>query len=377
MFLRIFRRSGLATIIRFCVGLCVVVWLVQAATGIPADADRVPQGSGGTVVPFAVGLARCTFVDPTRDVLRYDTFPPSTLSHVRTLVTEIRYPTRVRSGTAEFVGALPIPSSTGYPMIVFAHGYDVRPDVYAPLLDAWVRAGFVVVAPIFPDENPAEVVNQHGVNTENDLVNEPADITFVTRQILHNSRASVSRCPIVEGLIRDTEIGLAGHSDGATVVGMLTYANGRDPEGVSYQALRSGLHYRSAVILAGQEDGVDSYASHITPPPLLVVQSDADQCLAPSNAIMFYRDIHESDKWFLELRTAHHLPPFDGIDVAAFDVVRSISTRFFVETLTGASLNSGLLASQVTKPGVARIVHAGNGPRDPVVRTPSIPCGPN
>lgn len=377
MFLRFFQRRGHATVTRCCVGLCVVVSIVQAITGMPAGAGRAPQASVAAVVPFGVGLAHCTFVDTTRGVLRYDTFPPSTLSHVRTLVTEIRYPTRARSGEAESVGALPAPRITGYPMIVFAHGYDVRPDVYAPLLDAWVRAGFVVVAPIFPDENPAEVANQHGANTENDLVNEPADITFATRQILHDSNASVSRCPIVRGLIRPTEIGLAGHSDGATVVGMLTYADGRDPEGVSYQVLRSGLHFRSAVILAGQEDGVDSYASHTTRPPLLVVQSDADQCLAPANAIVFYRDIHQSGKWFLELRTAHHLPPFDGVDVDAFDVVRSTSTRFFTETLTGATLSSRLLASGVTKPGVARIVHAGNGPADPVVRTASIPCGPN
>ncbi|NNN09190.1 MAG: chlorophyllase, partial [Acidimicrobiaceae bacterium] len=46
-------------------------------------------------------------------------------------------------------------------MIVFAHGYDVSPDIYSALLNSWVRAGFVVVAPFFPDEKASAVIAQH------------------------------------------------------------------------------------------------------------------------------------------------------------------------------------------------------------------------
>jgi predicted dienelactone hydrolase len=74
-------------------------------------------------------------------------------------------------------------------MIVFIHGYDVNPSTYALLLNEWASKGFVVAAPIFPGENSAAVAQQHGANTEADLVNEPADIAFVTHQILTDSAA--------------------------------------------------------------------------------------------------------------------------------------------------------------------------------------------
>jgi hypothetical protein len=64
-----------------------------------------PAGASRTLTPqqtqtplFAVGVARCTFVDRTRAVLNYSTTPPSILSKARTLVTEIRYPTQFRGG---------------------------------------------------------------------------------------------------------------------------------------------------------------------------------------------------------------------------------------------------------------------------------------
>ena len=220
-------------------------------------------------------------------------------------------------------------------MIVFAHGYDVTPDTYAPLLDAWVKAGFVVAAPFFPDEDRSGVAAQHSVNTEDDLWNEPADLTFVTRQILDDSSAASAGCPIVHGLIRSSELALAGHSDGATVVAMLSYAHGKDPYRRTYQQLRAGLDFRATIVLSGQVDGVDPYGPLSPDPSLLLVQSVADQCNLFHNGVQLYRAIHQNNKWFLELRTAHHLPPFDGADVAAFDVVTHASIRFLQIALEG------------------------------------------
>src|SRR5665213_350427 len=144
-----------------------------------ASASRVLARQQSTSTSISVGVARCTFVDPSRSVLNYSTTPATVLSHARTLVTEIRYPTQfVVGGPTQINGAKPVPKSGGYPTIVFAHGYDVTPDTYAPLLDAWVKAGFVVVAPIFPDESPSAVAAQHGANTEDDLLNEPAAVSY-------------------------------------------------------------------------------------------------------------------------------------------------------------------------------------------------------
>lgn len=353
--------------------LAVAVLLGRPVSAGPARLTRTTRS-----VPYSVGVARCTFVDRTRGVLDYQNVPPTTLSSERTLVTEIRYPTRSpHRGAVESVGAWPLRRRGGFPMIVFAHGYNVTPDTYAPLLDAWVRAGFVVAAPFFPDENAFEVAAQHGVNTEDDLVNEPADLTFVTRQILADSATRSPACLVVHGLVRASDLALAGQSDGATVVGMLAYANGRDPQGKSYQALRAGLHYRAAVVMSGQEDGVDPYGPLAPSPALLVIQSAADQCLPPQEAVKLYDAIGQADKWFLELRDAHHLPPFDGVDVPAFRVVVRASTRFFQITLQGARPAAGLTAYGNGSPAVARMFQGASVPAIPDVSNGSVPCGPN
>jgi hypothetical protein len=247
-------------------------------------------------------------------------------------------------------------------MIVFAHGYDVTPDIYAPMLDAWVRAGFVVVAPLFPDENQYAVAAQHGANTEDDLRNEPADITFVTRSLLQASANQSTGCHVVSGLIQASELALAGHSDGATVVGLLTYARGNDPQGVSYASLRAGLNYRAVVILSGEEDRAQSYAPPASDPALLVIQSADDQCNPIRNSVKLYDDIHQSNKWFLELLTAHHLPPFDGVDTTAFSVVAATSTRFFRVSLQGVNPTVSLVVYGNEHPSVAEMFTAGAGP---------------
>src|SRR5665213_1286631 len=162
-----------------------------------ASASRVLARQQSTSTSISVGVARCTFVDPSRSALNYSTRPATVLSRARTLVTEIRYPTQfVAGGPTQINGAQPVPRSGVYPMIVFAHGYDVTPDTYAPLLDAWATAGFVVVAPIFPDETPSAVAAQPGTDTEDDLANEPADLTFVTNAILQASANQTSDCHI-------------------------------------------------------------------------------------------------------------------------------------------------------------------------------------
>ncbi|MHB8378852.1 MAG: alpha/beta hydrolase [Acidimicrobiales bacterium] len=329
-----------------------------------------PAGANGTralghsqAARFSVGVARCTFVDRTRDVLNYSTSPPSILSSSRTLVTEVRYPTAyVAGGPSQINGAPPVARAGGYPMIVFAHGYDVTPDVFAALLDAWVRAGFVVAAPLFPDENQYAVAAQHGANTEDDILNEPADMAFVTRSLLQASLSRSTGCQVVSGLIQPTELALAGHSDGATAVGLFTYARGNDPQGVSYASLRAGLDFRAVAILSGEEDSAQAYAPPASDPALLVIQSAKDQCNPIRNSVKLYVDIHQPNKWFLELLTAHHLPPFDGVDVPAFRVVAATTTRFFRVALQGANPTVSFVVFGNEHPTVAQMFSAGSAP---------------
>ena len=306
---------------------------------------------------------RCTFIDHTRSVDDYSTTTPRVRANFRTLLTEIRYPIVGTSRSPkETPNAVPRPRAGGYPVIVFAHGYDVTPDTYAALLDEWARAGYVVVAPFFPDEKSSAVTAQHGANTEGDLANEPADLTFVTRQVVAASKDLTKGCPLAHHLVDASRIAMAGQSDGANAVATLAYDQGLDPQGVAYSGLARGLSIRALLILSGQEEETRTY---VTPPrrvPLLVVQSREDQCNSPASAITLYRDVHQSDKWFLELQYAHHLPPYDGADKAAFRLVAQTTDRFLSTTLHSVHLSTTLLEYANRTPTLARMFHGAPGP---------------
>jgi len=353
--------------------------LVVPVLAAPPLGATSPHSNSSTPAPlFGVGIARCTFVDHSRAALNYSTTPYRVLPGGRQLVTEIRYPIQLRAGQpAETTGVPPLSQTGGYPMVVFAHGYDVTPDTYAALLDAWVQAGFVVVAPIFPDENAAEVAAQHGANTENDLLNEPADLTFVTKSILAASADAAANCPVVSGLVDPSEIALAGHSDGAEVVGMLAYDHGYDLQGVTYASLRTGIAYRAVIILSGAEDTYQSYATEASRPNFMVVQSLADRCNLMFRGVQLYNVIHQPNKWFLELQTAHHLPPFDGVDLPAFGVVVATTDRFLQISLEGVTpaVSLGALGNQ--HPTVARMFMGAKGPSMKNVKRLPQQCGPN
>jgi hypothetical protein len=368
-------RSHRADIVRRLLWSVEAVLLVTAFLAAPVGAATRHVA---TPQHFGVGIARCTFVDHSRSVLNYSSRPFRVLSKSRTLVTEIRYPTQLRAGApAEVKGAAPVELSGGYPTVVFAHGYDVTPDTYAALLDAWVRAGFVVVAPIFPDESAFAVAAQHGANTEGDLANEPGDLVFVTNGVLQASNDESSACPIVNGLVDPSEIALAGHSDGAEAVGMLAYDHGLDPQGVNFATLRTGVSYRSVIILSGAEDTNQSYADEAARPDLLVVQSLADQCNPARFGVQLYDGIHQSNKWFLEFLTAHHLPPFDGADPAAFGVAAALTTSFLQWSLQGLGSSGGLVNVGDGRPGVARMFVGADGPSLLHVAPVRESCGPN
>lgn len=343
--------------------------LAFATSQSPSTATAGVVASG-----YHVGLVRCTFIDRTRSVLNYSTSPPSVLTRGRTLVTEVRYPTvGSASSSTEVANAAPASRIGGFPMIVFAHGYNVTPDTYATLLDTWVQRGFVVAAPLFPDENPAAITLQHLTNTESDLVNEPADVAFVTRQLIHDSVAATPTCPLISGLIDATSLALAGHSDGAEAVGMLSNSLGRDPQGVAFTTLREGLDYRAVIVMSGAENDAGTYRASVTRPDLLIVQSANDTCNAPKQSLRLYRDIGQNNKWFLELLRAHHLPPYDGEDGPAFTLVSGATIRFLQGALQ-ASSHPDLIAFVNSQPSVARIFHSGSGPLIPPLMSPPH-CG--
>jgi hypothetical protein len=141
--------------------------------------------------------------------------------------------------------------------------------------------------------------------------------------------------------------------------------------------LRAGISYRAVIILSGAEDTTQSYATEASRPDLLVVQSLVDQCNPFRDGVHLYDSIHQSNKWFLELQTAHHLPPFDGVDKSAFSVASATTIRFLQMSLEGLTPSSSFLALGNQRPAIARMFGSVTGPL--LTNAPKVKesCGPN
>ena len=252
--------------------------------------------------PFAVGRIVVPFVDTTRRVHFRGRRPQP-----RPLVTVIRYPAIGTPSAADRVASPAATSSGPFPLVVFAHGFDATPAIYARLLDAWARAGYVVAAPIFP------LTNEHtpGGPEESDLVNQPADVSFVITQML---AASTADHGILSRLVNPAAIAVAGQSDGgATALASADDSRYRDP--------RIG----AAIILSGAEMLPGRYFRQAGP-PLLAVQGTADVINLPHNTYDYFHAAR-SPKFLLRLLGASHRRPYTN-EQPQLGVVERVTLAF-------------------------------------------------
>jgi predicted dienelactone hydrolase len=236
---------------------------------------------------FAVGEIVVAYSDPSRQV-RF----PGRQPVPRPLLTVIRYPAVAQSSQADVRGAPAAKGRGPYPLIVFGHGFAVTPAVYGPLMRAWVRAGYVVAAPLFPLSN----AGAPGGPNESDLVNQPTDMSAVITRIL---TASARQHGILAGLIDSRGVAVAGQSDG-----------GSTALAAAYNSHYADRRIRAAVILSGARiPGLGGYDFPAPSPPLLAAQGTADVVNAPRSTYSYYR-IAPQPKFLLSLLGAPHLGPY-------------------------------------------------------------------
>jgi pimeloyl-ACP methyl ester carboxylesterase len=291
---------------------------VQAGPSHAAD-KRLPAN-------VAVGVRIVTFVDRSRTVhfLNGSVEP-------RTLVTEIRYPAFGRAGANDLQNATPVRGPGPYPLVIFGHGFGETPAAYALLQDAWARAGYIVAAPVFPLTGASA---PGGLN-EPDLVNQPADVSFVISRLLAESARATGS---LHGLIAPNLIAVSGQSDG----GDTALADAYNP------AVRD-RRVRAAVILSGAEipypPGAFSFPRH--GPPLLATQGTADTINLPSATSMFFA-LAPHPKFQLDLLGATHLPPYQNPG-AYLTIVERVSIAFLDHYLKGqpSALHTMLAAGNV------------------------------
>ena len=209
----------------------------------------------------------------------------------RKLTTYVYYPEVSTPSATGGNGRPPSAAPGPHPLLVFAHGFDVTPASYASLLHYWASAGFVVAAPLFPRTNP----HSPGGPDEADVVNQPADISFVISNLLALDADSSSP---LHALIDAGRIAVAGHSDGAeTALAVADARRLRDPR------VRAGVIMSGAVM-----SGIGGY-SFSGGPPLLAIQGTADTLNEPRFTYAFF-NAARPPKYMLKLLGATHLAPY-------------------------------------------------------------------
>lgn len=256
----------------------------------------------------------------------------------RSLPTLVRYPS---VGTAR---------PGGYPLVVFAPGYLQCRSAYAPLLQDWASAGYVVAAVQFPLTNCHIATEAE----ESDIVNQPGDVSFVITQLL--AASSSSKGPLA-GLIDPDEVALAGHSDGGDTVAAVA-ANGccADPR------------VKATIVLAGAELSSMGGPYFSSPPaPMLFVQGTADTVNVPADSLALYSQDTTGVRAYLQLDGATHFTPYEG-QAPPEPLVADVTLDFLDRYVLGQGSAQAAMEHDGNVPGVASLVTGGTPP--PSLSTP-------
>jgi dienelactone hydrolase len=303
----------------------------RAVTGPPAASSPGRTAVIGSPGSYRVGQRQVTFVEPGHSG------PAGQYLGPRTLMTGIWYPLAQRSAGS--------PAARGpFPLIVFAPGFMQCGGPYSGLLRAWAGAGYVVAAVNFPRTD----CRVGAAAYEPDLVNQPADMSYVLSRLL---ALNAQPHDVFSGLLNRDEIGAAGQSDGGDTVAALaanTCCTDHRLEGV---AVLSGAEWPP---MPGR------YFPHGAP-PMMFVQGTADTINPPWTSLQLYRADGTAARYYLDLFGADHMIPYIGTNPVE-QVVARVTLAFFDRYVLGqaGSLRAMTRAGNVT--GTAALVSGGRLP---------------
>jgi len=193
-------------------------------------------------------------------------------------------------------------SGRNLPVIVFSHGNAWSMDGYAPLVDRWASAGFVVVQPTHPDSR------RHGIGWDDPRF---AGIWRVRIADLHAVVDGLGDILLQAGDLESRadrdRVAVVGHSWGAQSVGALLGARVLDADGTpgedfSHPGVRAG----ALIAATGTGDTLTPFAAEHLP----FMRPDYTTMTAPTLVVAGGRDRSQlstrGPEWFTD---AYHLSP--------------------------------------------------------------------
>jgi dienelactone hydrolase len=276
----------------------------------------------GTLGKYGVGEQELTF-----------TRPSGQYAGQRTLATIVRYP----------VGSAGQPLHGPLPLVMFAPGFLQCDSTYAGLLHAWASAGYVVAAVNFPRTD----CQVGAAADEADLVNQPADVSYVLSRLL-----TLSSQPggWLSGLLDSHQIIAAGQSDGGDTVAALAANTCCTDHRLVAVAVLSGAEWPP---MPGR------YFAHGTP-PMLFTQGSADTINPPWTSQQLYQSDHGHTRFYLDLYGADHMTPYSGTN-SVERIVARVTVAFFDRYVLGQAQAAATMARDGDVDGAA-LVSGGQSP---------------
>lgn len=197
-------------------------------------------------------------------------------------------------------------SGADAPLVVFCHGFWGHPRKFTRLFGRWADAGYVVAAPAFPhtsDANPPPYLIE-------DVVNQPADVSFLIDELL------------ARGVGNQSRVAVGGFSLGAeTALAVGLHPRYADDRVRAVSAIAGSLHHRE-------------FATDLLRPlPLLLVHGADDTSVPYAEAAAVYDAAHEPKELVTLEHIGHHICE-DGASRAAH--VADLTTAFWDRHLRAA-----------------------------------------
>ena len=276
---------------------------------------------------YAVGVHEATYVDTSRSTSANGSFPGAAS---RTLPTTFFYPAVGDPGGDARDDATPDRTHGKFPLILFAHGYEVTPTFYEPMLEAWAAAGYVVAAPTFPI-----LSGSPGGASHVDYEKTFDDASFVITSVLQ----AASSDPVA-ALVDPSRIAAAGHSDGETIA-----------FGLGYLACCRDQRVSAVIPMAGDLSRANNPHVRDTGTPILHIMETNDEYDPYQASIEWDRANLTAPRWMLTLVNASHVPPYTQPGNPYYELVIASTVDFLDGTLKGHPERLDRLATDVAAGG--------------------------